>query len=402
MSRRVALTFAVRLFRVALGLAASILTARALGPSGRGDFYFVVTFAGVLAQFGNLGLASSNTYLVARDPSRLRGLAANSLWVSLVIGGGAGALVAAVLIGADVFPNVPSALLWLGVALAPPTLFYLLGTNLLVGIGRIGAFNVLETFANLLVLVLIAAAAVLTAGVGGFLAASLVGWTIASAIVLLALVRGRVGPLRFDLAVFRAGLRYASKAYVITLLGYLVLRSNVFLLQSLSGSTELGYYSIAAQIADVLAIFPTSVAIILFPDLVRNVAGRWSAMVRTVAVVSAIVTAACVLVAIVAGPFITVLYGRSFAAAIPVLRVMLPGVVFLSATTIVSQYLGAVGLPRSLVAVWAAALLLVTALNLILASAFGAAGAAAALSMTYLALLAMVVGLALRHRERPV
>jgi O-antigen/teichoic acid export membrane protein len=399
-SRKVALTFGVRLIRVALGLAASVLTARALGPSGRGDYYFVVTFAGVLVQFGNLGLASSNTYLVARDRSLLRGLVANSLWVSIAIGGGAGALIAIVLIGADVFPNVPSALLWLGVALAPPSLFYLLGTNLLVGVGRIVAFNLLETVANLLVLLLIGLAAVLAAGVGGFLAVGVLGWTVSAVVVLLALVRGRLGALGFDRAVFAAGFRYAAKAYVITLLGFLVLRSNVFLLQSSAGSTQLGYYSIAAQIADVLTIFPASVALVLFPDLVRNVAERWSVMVVTTGVVSVMVTVACVLAAIAAGPFIVLLYGPSFAPATPVLLFALPGVVLLSAATIVSQYLAAIGLPRSLLLIWAMALALVVSLNSLLVPPFGAVGAAAALSTTYLALLVMVAALAFRNRER--
>jgi O-antigen/teichoic acid export membrane protein len=399
-TRRIALTFGVRLFRVALGLAASILTARALGPSGRGDYYFVVTFAGVLVQFGNLGLASSNTYLVARDPSHLRGLVANSLWVSIALGGGAGALIAVVLLGADVFPNVPSALLWLGVALAPPSLFYLLGTNLLVGVGRIVAFNLLETAANLLVLLLIGLAAILAAGVGGFAAASVIGWTVSAVVVLLALVRGRHASVRFDRAVFGAGFRFAAKAYVITLLGFLVLRGNVFLLQSSAGSTQLGYYSIAAQIADVLTIFPTTVALVLFPDLVRNVAERWSAMVATTAMVSVIVTAACVLAAMAAGPFIALLYGPSFAPATPVLLFALPGVALLSATTIVSQYLAAVGLPRALLLIWAVALALAVSLNLVLVPSFGAAGAAVALSVTYLALFVMVVWLAFQNRER--
>ncbi len=401
MRRKVAVTFGVRLLRVALGLAASILTARALGPSGRGDYYFVVTFAGALVQFGNLGLASSNTYLVARDRSLLRGLVSNSLWVSIAIGGGAGALIAVVLLGADVFPNVPSALLWLGVALAPPSLFYLLGTNLLVGVGRIGAFNLLETAASLLSLLLIGLAALMAAGVGGFLAAGILAWTLSAAAVLITLVRGRLGSLQWDTAVFRASFRYAAKAYVITLMGYLVLRSNVFLLQAVTGSSQVGYYSIAAQVADVLTIFPTSVAIVLFPNLVRNVSKRWSTMVRTAAAVSATVVVACLVAAAGANSFIVALYGSAFSPTTPVLLLMLPGVAFLSATTIVSQYLGAVGLPRALVLVWAVALVLVMVLSLLLAPSFGAAGAAVALSTAHLAVLVMVAALAFRHREHP-
>lgn len=398
MSRDVALTFAARLLRVALSLAASVLTARALGPGGRGDYYFAVTFAGLLVQFGHLGLASSNTYLVARDRSLLRGLVANSLWVSLAVGGGGGIVVALILLGLNVFPDLPTSLFVFGVMLVFPSLFYLLGTNLLVGIGRIGAFNVVETLGNLLVLLLVAIAAAFALGVTGFLTAAVVGWTVSAVAVLLVLMRWPLGRFAFDRALFATGFRYAAKAYLITLLGYLVLRSNVFLLQSAVGSVQVGYYSIAAQIADVLIIFPSTVAVVLFPDLIRSAATRWSSMLGSAAVVTAIIAAACAVMALVAAPFVEAIYGPAFGPAVPVLLLMLPGVVFLSATTIVSQFLGAVGMPRALVAVWAATLALVTSLNLVLVPALGVAGAAVALSTSYFALLLMVCALAIRNR----
>lgn len=399
MTRNVALTFVVRLVRIALGLVASVLTARALGPSGRGDYYFVVTFAALLVQFGHLGLASSNTYLVARERALLRPLVANSIWVSVMMGGGVGAFIALLILVGGLYPNVPGTLLWFAVALAPPSLFYLLGTNLLVGVGRIVAFNVIETFGNTVVLLLIVVAAGVSSGVVGFLVAVLVGWTLAAVALLIVLLGGHFSGLAFDRPAFLAGFRYAAKAYAITLLGFLVLRSNVFLLQSFAGSAEVGFYSIAAQIADVLIIFPTSVALVLFPDLVRNAGTRWSAMVRTAVVVAVVITAACLVAALLAGPLITLLYGEVFRAAVPALLLMLPGVVFVSVTTICSQYLAAIGLPRALLLVWAVALLALVSLNLVVTPALGAVGAAAALSSAYLLLLVLVGALAFRHRE---
>ncbi|TMG33866.1 MAG: hypothetical protein E6H88_16320 [Chloroflexi bacterium] len=308
-------------------------------------------------------------------------------------------MIAAILILLNVFPTVSGVLLLLGVALAPPSMFYLLGTNLLVGVGRIAAFNLVEGMANLVVLLLIAVAAAFSLGIAGFLAAGLIGWVLAAGAVLIALAPGPRGSLAFDQAAFAAGFRYAAKAFLITLLGYLVLRGNVFLLQAAAGPAEVGYYSIAAQIADVLVIFPSSVGVVLFPDLVRNATRRWRSMLGSLTVVTAIVGAACVVAALVAAPFVAALYGRAFAPAVPVLLVMLPGVVFVSATTIVSQFLGAVGLPRLLIAVWAAALVVLVTLNVILAPVLGAPGAAAGLSATYFILFVMVCALAWRHRN---
>src|SRR6185295_16698317 len=55
-------TVAVRLLIVAGGFVSSVITARLLSPAGRGEYFLVVTLAQTLAQFGNLGLQSSNTY----------------------------------------------------------------------------------------------------------------------------------------------------------------------------------------------------------------------------------------------------------------------------------------------------------------------------------------------------
>ena len=62
-------TVITRLIVVITGVATSIVTARVLGPEGRGAFYFVFTFATLATQFATLGVHSSNTVLVARDPS---------------------------------------------------------------------------------------------------------------------------------------------------------------------------------------------------------------------------------------------------------------------------------------------------------------------------------------------
>jgi O-antigen/teichoic acid export membrane protein len=53
------MTFAVRVVHIGLGVAAGVLIARALGPVGRGDYFFIVTFAGHIVQFGTVGLAQS-------------------------------------------------------------------------------------------------------------------------------------------------------------------------------------------------------------------------------------------------------------------------------------------------------------------------------------------------------
>src|SRR5262249_19621478 len=141
----VAATFASRIVLVGLGVVSSVLTARYLGPGGRGILATVGALAGIGVQLGNLGLHASNTYLVSRDPALLGSLWANSRRTAMALG----CCRALVTAGAAAFMpgllgDVGLTLLILGVAGMPFHLTTLFGLNLVVGTGRLALFNGLE------------------------------------------------------------------------------------------------------------------------------------------------------------------------------------------------------------------------------------------------------------------
>lgn len=398
MTSGVGLTIATRLLLIAAGVATSIITARTLGPVGRGDYYFVVTFTASIVQVANLGQHSSNTYLVAKDQRLLGSLVANSLWISLLLGGGVGALAALVAWLGDVFPQTPSEYLWVVPALASVTLFFMLGTNLLVGVERIVAYNAVEATSRIIVIVLLAAAGLAALSVSGFLAASLLSWALSAAGLLALLRRSSRDSLAFHFDTFRTGMRFAAKAYVITLASFLVVRSSVFLLARLYSPVEVGYLSIAMQFTDVLSILPGSVALLLFPRLVRGHDG-WDHTVRACLIVGGLLSLASLVLALAADPVVSLLFGDRYLPAVPILRWLLPGTVALGMTAVMSQFLSSVGIPRSLVAVWGIGVVLMLALGRLLIPSHGGVGAAIAFSITACALLTMVTALSLSHRH---
>ena len=152
MIHQVAITVATRVALTALSLVTSIITARYLGQAGRGDYFFFITLSATIVQFANRGLPASNTYLLAQDRRRLTGLLGNSLVTSIVLAGGIGAGVAILAHVAGALQDTPTSYLWLAAALAPPSLLYLLVSNLLVGTERIDAFNLVEASSRVVVL----------------------------------------------------------------------------------------------------------------------------------------------------------------------------------------------------------------------------------------------------------
>ncbi len=399
MFRQIALTGGTRAGLTLFGLAASIVTARYLGQTGRGDYFFMVTLAAMIVQFGNLGLPASNTFFAARNPERTPHLFANSLWVSLVVGGGLGIAVALFAHAAGALQDTPSQYLWLAAALAPPTLFYLLAVNILVGRGQIRSFNGLEFTIRAVLLPCLIGAGVLGASASGFVAVSIVVWIVGGALAILLLSRYAQLSLAPNLELLAVGFRYATKSYLITLLGFIALRGNIFMLRREVGPADLGLYSVAAQIGDVLTILPQAVALILFPHLVRDANARWERTARAAMWVAGIMFVVCALTAVLAGPVIRVLFGEDFALSTRILQITLPSVFALSVASVLSQFLAAIGVPRALLAVWGGGAVLVLSLSAVLIPEHGAAGAAAALSIGNTAVLAGIAITGYVHRN---
>jgi enterobacterial common antigen flippase len=393
---RVVATIGARLLVIATGIVSSIVTARALRPAGRGEYFLAVTTAQMLAQFTNFGLPSGNTYFVSRDRTLFTGLFANSLWLSFAVVPVVGLVLAALSLSGFIGSSAGHTTLLFSVALAPVILFNLLGSNLFVGLNELGMFNAVQVGGAVLVLPFMLMAGRLHAGPNGFLTASLLGWSVVATVIVVLLRRHAVGALRFRPDIFKMTFSYSTRAYFATLAGFIVLRMNVFILSAIAGTEQVGYYSIASQISDAVAIFPQSIALVLFPRLVSNNRHRARATMENALRTGAVLAVGCVALWFVAPPAIQFAFGPRFLPAVPVVRSMLPGILLVGVTTIISQYLAAGGMPVSVVATWFAGVALTAALGRVLVHRYGAVGAGMTLSVTYGMILIVLTVLAWR------
>jgi O-antigen/teichoic acid export membrane protein len=384
-----------RCLGIAVGIVSSVITARYLQPAGRGEYFVALTAAQLLAQFGNLGLHSSNTYFLARERGLFAGLLANSVWVSFLVM----PLMAAMLISAAP-AGLFGALSFSGrlfvVSVAPFMVFSVLGGGLMVGLNQVTSFGFMQPLNATLILLFMLVAASVHAGPNGFLAASAAGWIAAVAVMLWLLYRQTSGAVAFRREIFGSTFGYSTKAYLATLAGFIVLRLNVFTLHAMSGAEQVGYYSVASQIADTLGILPQSTALVLFPRLAACKTGQLKMMMRDALRIGAVLALACAAVWLLASPAIRLAFGARFAPAVPVLRAMLPGVLLLGVMSIVSQYLAANDFPVSLVAAWLTAGVSTAVLGRPLVARYGAVGAAATLSIVYAGLLTALLVLCWR------
>lgn len=399
LNKAVFFTFATRILIIAAGFLSSMVTARVLGPEGRGVYFFGITLAMMISQFGNLGLHSSNTFYVAKNNELFPRLGANSLWITIGVSL-MGIVVAGAVYAFGFFPEIEFSVFILASCLGGFSLFFLLGTNLLVGIEKFTLFNGMQILSNSFSFIAILLAGFFAWNASGFLSAALVSAFLTSLILFYFLNRFQRIPLSFDRPLFRQGISYAFRAYLISFLGFLVLRSNVLILQAFSGPQELGYFSIATQITDSVGIFPMAVATVLFPALVKDDKKRFGTMVKNMLGVGGVMIILCVIAALLASPFINLAFGSAYVSAIDMLYFMLPGTFFLGLTAVVSQYLASIGFPIQVIIIWGLSFALVLGLGIVFIPEYGGQGAAIIFSTVYAFVFLLELLLAISKRNQ--
>ncbi len=78
--------FASQIAVMALGIGTSVITARALGPSGRGLLQLLTIFPATMSNFAKLGIPVANVYCIRRRGARTSAVASNSLLLGLGLG----------------------------------------------------------------------------------------------------------------------------------------------------------------------------------------------------------------------------------------------------------------------------------------------------------------------------
>jgi O-antigen/teichoic acid export membrane protein len=387
----VALMVVSKALALGFSLASTVVLARQLGPHGRGIVAVAFGLTLTLVQVGTFGIASANPYFVALDPGRRRDLVANSLWLGLALGLALVACGAAIkLLAAGAVAGVDWTDLVIALVSIPAVLLALFLQSILLGLGRIVAYNLVEVAQG--VITLLGLIVVLKIGAGGVTAAMLVltAAPAIAAVTYLILLRGSMRVVRPpDLSLARRMVRYAFRVYVATLLGYLLIRLDLLLVNHYLGSSQAGIYSIAATIAQGMYIFPAAVGTNLFPRIARGAQDELSA--RVFRVVASAYGACCLIAVPLARPVIHALYGPRFDEAVSLLYWLLPGIFSLGMLTVLSQHFAGRGFPLPAMLVWFVGLAVNMAIDIAFIPGNGAYIASLSSSIAYTLLLILHV-----------
>jgi O-antigen/teichoic acid export membrane protein len=180
--------------------------------------------------------------------------------------------------------------------------------------------------------------------------------------------------------------RYAAPTYIGGLVQFLNYRVDVFLVAGLKGAAAVGTYQLAVMIAESLRVLPSATQAVIWPTIAakqHEAVENAQLATRTARIVFFLTLLAAAAVAIVAWVALNSVFGPAFAASLPALLLLLPGITLFSLTTVLAGYLAGMGAPRLNLYASAAGLVATIALDFTLIPRYGIVGAAIASTVSY-------------------
>ena len=371
--------FAGEATKVVLGFLSALITARSLGPEGKGTLSTIL-FIGVLLSYGaTMGLGDATTVLVGRGRYSLQQATSASI---LPIG-------AACILGIGCLWSVVPVAGWnrilptivLASALLPVTTYARMLTALINTRERIGLTTLASTTSAfltaifLLVLVLEldlqlfgAMLASLIGGVGGLL---ILGWCLRGLGLSArpARVAGFLGEaLRFGL--------FVEVAYLLVAMSQ---RLDLLIVYALLGEAPAGRYSVALALSQLAAYGPFALMSASFPRLAQLGGDRFLQLVLQLFRVSLTVGLATGLVLMAILPLLVKpLFGPGFAAAVSPTLLLVPAALLGSQQWLLARAAVAIGRNQPYLISFSSSVALLVALDYLLVPRFGLAGAAVA------------------------
>jgi len=197
----------------------------------------------------------------------------------------------------------------------------------------------------------------------------------------------RAANWRFRFSIARVLFRQSWPILLSSGAAIMYFKMDQMMLFALSGSYKVGIYSVAVRISEIAYLFPTIVATAILPALTKLRKGdrlKYHHELRKVfSLLMAAAYGVALLISVCAPVLVSVLYGKAFLAASPILIVHIWSLVWIINSAIGHIYISNEGLTRYYLIKDSVAALLNVGLNFLLIPMWGGLGAAVATLVSY-------------------
>lgn len=384
MGRGTLMMLVSRAVMLAASFLTSIMTARALHATGKGELALLLQVPALLVALLSMGISNSTVYYVGQRKRTAGESFSDSMLIIAVV-----TLIGipAAVVSMDLIKSIePVGLRTLGLAslIVPLSLVTLALAGLLTAVGKVEALAARQAEGSVVGLVLIAAAfftgnlsvrtAVWVSVLSALLSTLLLAWP------LLATLRHTlVWP---SWRRIRETIGYSLRAHVSSLAGLLNRRQDVVLLGAMGTASQVGIYSVGVALSELMWNIPGAIGVPLIARSLQRSEEEGAQVAAQAARVTLTVMGSIALaLAAVIRLLIPIVYTRVFTDAAWIYLLLLPGTVIYGLGTVLMNYLVAHGrlFPRAAILVTLGNLVL----NLVLIPLWGMYGAAVSSTISY-------------------
>lgn len=392
--RNSVLTLFGTLGRVILSMVSQIVVTRVLGPAGKGLYTFLVQIPTVLVPLSSLGLNYANTYYIARNPEDGKKAVGSSIGMATLMGGimVLGVCISYLFLRNGYLHAVTPLQLGLILISIPFGLLNLYWLSVLWGMDSIGKYNL-----ALMIQFVVLSCGVAVAGIFHRLTVT-TGfgiWVTGNILTTLYMLPDMAKIVRwrfqvFDAAYIRQTLSYGVKSYLANVMMVINYRLDVFIITGFLPLSQVGLYATAVTLAEMVGYMGNAVNTALIPKLASEKDTLTFSMTPKVTRLTLMLTFLAALgMALFAYPLILLFFGTRFIGSFYPLLLLLPGIVALGGSVVLSGDLMARGKPSYNSISSGITVVLTVILDFTLIPLGGIMGASIASSLVYLSLFAL-------------
>lgn len=308
-------------------MVATIITARFLGPQGRGVIAAATSWVSLFVTFGHFSLSGIIVYLLGgEDRERLLPAVTGSVMALTTVTTLAGWTIAGamhLLTHGRIFQHIPTPVLLIAFAGLPLLLWMENGNSLLIVLGDLKRLNFAQAAGTTAGVILVTVAVgVLKGGVAAALAATLVSYIVVDGLGLMRIVAAS-RPLSVSRAIIRDLLGGSLRLHLAAVSTFFFTNAAVILLSHFRPVAEAGFFQMAMQFTLAMQVVPMAIAVVSYSIVARDGAdGAWPEH-RVLIFQTVLYSAAAAVGAYIAAPFVVpLLAGHAFQPAVAVFRII--------------------------------------------------------------------------------
>ncbi len=346
----IAHTSGAKIYSLLIGLFTISLTARLLGPEGRGQVATITTWVAMFSTLSYLSLGQVALHRMADDREHKRfGSLLASLLLLAVILTMTGWLVALGLYWANpegVFKGIEIFPLFVGFLALPFMIWEQYGSSLLMGLEHVRTYNryqvIGRTVSVVAVFILVGS---LGLGVAGVMESNLLGEMIVAMGgigFLFAFARSKGLACRPNKTEIKALLSGALKLHFNAIGTFLFTSANILILNHYHGSEQTGYFQLVTQLLGVFMIIPQAATMVIYGKVAKiGVNAAWKDNKRLLIQINLGMIVLIAIAALISPWGIILLAGESFRPAVEPFQWMLLGLIGMTFSTVMApQWIG--------------------------------------------------------------